>query len=77
MYKEVKLRRYSYQTGKSYIFIVKGFLASGKTPREFLLLDTTIRYNKIYNKKQIDNEVVSFFLMAFFWAVLCFLDEAH
>ena len=34
---EVKLRRYSYQTGKSYISIVKNFLASGKTPREFLL----------------------------------------
>ena len=31
---EVKLRRYSYQTGKSYISIVKGFLSSGKTPRE-------------------------------------------
>ncbi len=34
---EVKLRRYSYQTGKSYISIVKDFLESGKTPREFLL----------------------------------------
>jgi len=34
---EIKLRRYSYQTGKSYISIVKDFLASGKTPREFLL----------------------------------------
>ena len=34
---EVKLRRYSFQTGKSYISIVKDFLASGKTPREFLL----------------------------------------
>ena len=34
---EVKLRRYSYQTGKSYTSIVKDFLASGKTPREFLL----------------------------------------
>lgn len=38
---EIRLRRYSYQTGKSYIFIVKGFLASGKTPREFLLSYTT------------------------------------
>ncbi len=35
--KEIKLRRYSYQTGKSYISLVKDFLASGKTPREFLL----------------------------------------
>ena len=34
---EVKLRRYSYQTGKSYISIVKNFLSSGKTPRDFLL----------------------------------------
>jgi len=34
---EIKLRKYSYQTGKSYIFIIKDFLASGKTPREFLL----------------------------------------
>ena len=34
---EVKLRRYSYQTGKAYVFIVKNFLASCKTPREFLL----------------------------------------
>ncbi len=34
---EIKLRRYSYQTGKAYIYVVKDFLASGKTPREFLL----------------------------------------
>ena len=34
---EVKLRRYSYQTGKSYTSIVKDFLDSGKTPRGFLL----------------------------------------
>jgi site-specific recombinase XerD len=38
---EIKLRRYSDQTGKSYIYIVKDFLASGKTPREFLLSYTT------------------------------------
>ena len=38
---EIKLRRYSLQTGKSYIFIVKNFLASDKTPREFLLSYTT------------------------------------
>ncbi|MBN2331265.1 MAG: tyrosine-type recombinase/integrase [Candidatus Aenigmarchaeota archaeon] len=38
---EIKLRRYSFQTGKSYISIIKDFLASGKTPREFLLLYTT------------------------------------
>src|SRR3989338_8492791 len=34
---EVKLRRYSHQTGKSYISIVKSFIVSGKTLREFLL----------------------------------------
>lgn len=34
---EIKLRRHSFQTGKAYISIVKNFLASGKTPREFLL----------------------------------------
>jgi len=34
---EIKLRKYSYQTGKSYIFVVKRFLKSGKMPREFLL----------------------------------------
>lgn len=38
---EVKLRRYSYQTGKSYIYVVKDFLASGKTVREFLLTYTS------------------------------------
>ena len=38
---EVKLRRYSHQTGKSYISIVKNFLTSRKTPREFLLFYTT------------------------------------
>ncbi|MEM2956567.1 MAG: tyrosine-type recombinase/integrase [Candidatus Pacearchaeota archaeon] len=38
---EIKLRRYSYQTGKSYISIVKDFLSSGKTPREFLLSYST------------------------------------
>jgi len=38
---EVKLRRYSYQTGKAYISIVKDFLSSGKTPRDFLLSYST------------------------------------
>jgi len=36
---EIKLRRYSYQTGKAYISVVKGFLKSRKTPREILLSD--------------------------------------
>lgn len=34
---EIKLRKYSYQTGKSYISIIKNFLKSAKEPREFLL----------------------------------------
>lgn len=34
---EIKLRKYSFQTGKSYINVVKKFLNSGKPPREFLL----------------------------------------
>ncbi|PKP51173.1 MAG: integrase [Candidatus Altiarchaeales archaeon HGW-Altiarchaeales-3] len=34
---EIKLRKYSFQTGKTYISVVKRFLKSGKTPREFLL----------------------------------------
>ena len=38
---EIKLRRYSFQTGKSYISIIKEFLASNKNPREFLLSYTT------------------------------------
>lgn len=38
---EIKLRGYSYQTGKSYISLVKNFLNSGKTPREFMLSYTT------------------------------------
>ena len=38
---EMKLRRYSQQTCKSYTSIVKNFLISGKTPREFLLDYTT------------------------------------
>lgn len=34
---EIKLRKYSFETGKRYIDIVKKFLNSGKKPREFLL----------------------------------------
>ncbi len=34
---ELKLRKYSHQTGKAYISITKDFLNSGKTSREFLL----------------------------------------
>lgn len=34
---EIKLRKYSFQTGKAYLNIVKDFLKSGKTARDFLL----------------------------------------
>lgn len=36
-YREIKLRKYSFQTGKTYINIVKEFLKAGKTARDFLL----------------------------------------
>lgn len=47
---EIKLRKYSYETGKVYVYIVKNFLKSGKSPREFLLSITgksksTVREN--------------------------------
>ena len=38
---ELKLRRYSHQTNKSYISTIKNFLDSDKTPREFLLSYST------------------------------------
>ncbi len=34
---EIKLRKYSFQTGKAYIAVVNAFLKSGQNPREFLL----------------------------------------
>ena len=34
---EIKLRKYSYQTGKAYIAVIKEFLKSGMAPRQFLL----------------------------------------
>ena len=34
---ELKLRKYSAQTVKAYLYIVQNFLASGKTPHDFLL----------------------------------------
>ena len=37
---EIKLRKYSYQTGKAYIYSVKEFLKSGKPARDFLLEHT-------------------------------------
>lgn len=37
---EIKLRKYSYETGKVYVYVVKEFLKSGKYPRDFLLSNT-------------------------------------
>ncbi len=55
---EVKLRRYSYQTGKSYISVVKDFLALGKTPREFLLS---------YSTKSKSTMRLAYFVLKFFY----------
>ncbi len=37
---EIKLRKYSYETGKLYTSIVKIYLESKKSPRDFLLMQT-------------------------------------
>ena len=37
---EIKLRKYSSQTGKSYVFVIKAFFQSGKAPRDFLLMQS-------------------------------------
>ncbi len=34
---DIKLRKYSYETGKVYVYVVKEFLKSGMSPRDFLL----------------------------------------
>ncbi|KUK04522.1 hypothetical protein [Methermicoccus shengliensis] len=54
---EIKLRKYSYQTGKG-ISIVKRFLKSGKTPREFLLS---------YSNKGRSTMRVVYFALKFFY----------
>ncbi len=46
---EIKLRKYSPRTGKSYGFIVEKFLKSGKEPREFLLRYTEKSRSAIRN----------------------------
>ena len=60
---EIKLRKYSYETGKVYVHTVKNFLKSGNSPREFLLLATdksrsTVRTNyfalKFFFEKVLD-----------------------
>ena len=37
---ELKLRKYSFQTGKAYISVVGRFLKSGRTPKEYLLANS-------------------------------------
>lgn len=55
---EIKLKRYSYETGKSYIYFAKDFLASGKTPREFLLT---------YSGKSKSTMRTAYFALKFFY----------
>jgi hypothetical protein len=45
---EIKLRKYSYQTGKSYISVVKRFLKSGKTRRLKIGFKALISYPTDY-----------------------------
>ncbi|MBN2095694.1 MAG: hypothetical protein JW727_06595 [Candidatus Aenigmarchaeota archaeon] len=57
---ELKLRKYSYQTGQAYIKIVRRFLSSNKTPREFLLAltersNSTMRLNYFALKFLFEN----------------------
>ncbi|MFH1432807.1 MAG: tyrosine-type recombinase/integrase [archaeon] len=47
---EIKLRKYSYETGKVYISIIKNYLKTGKSPRDYLLMqseksNSTVRTN--------------------------------
>lgn len=68
--KELKLRKYSFQTGRAYINCVTNFLKSGRNPREYLLSkssgsNSTMRlnyfalrffYEKVL-KKSVDGEI--------------------
>ncbi len=56
---ELKLRKYSYRTGKAYVYIVKNFLRSGLTPREFLL--------KYYSDKSKSTIRQAYFALKFFY----------
>ena len=56
---EIKLRKYSYRTGKAYINIVKNFLRSGLTPREFLL--------QYYSDKSRSTIRQAYFALKFFY----------
>ena len=59
---EIKLRKYSYQIGRAYISVVKRFLKSKKTPREFLL--------SYSNKSRLTMRSVYFALKFFYENVL-------
>ena len=56
---ELKLRKYSYRTGKAYVYIVKNFLRSGLSPREFLL--------KYYSDKSKSTIRQAYFALKFFY----------
>ncbi len=56
---EIKLRKYSYRTGKAYIRIVKNFLRSELTPREFLL--------NYYSDKSKSTIRQAYFALKFFY----------
>ncbi len=56
---EIKLRKYSYRTGKAYITVVKKFLRSELEPREFLL--------KYYSDKSRSTMRQAYFALKFFY----------
>ncbi len=56
---ELKLRKYSYRTGKAYVYIVKNFLRSGLPPRDFLL--------KYYSDKSKSTIRQAYFALKFFY----------
>ena len=56
---EIKLRKYSYRTGKAYINVIKRFLKSEMEPREFLL--------KYYSDKSRSTMRQAYFAMKFFY----------
>lgn len=62
LFEGLKLRKYSYDTGKKYAFVVKSFLDSGLDAREFVLKNT--------NKSNSSTRGVYFALQFFFEAVL-------
>ena len=55
---EIKLRKYSFETGKTYISIIQNFLKSGKEPREFLLY---------YSNKSRSTMRIAYFALKFFY----------